>query len=107
MESVFDALFGYLAAGRSRPSRGRLFSPIRFERHPIPLGPWRHAVNAVVIAVAAMFLLAAAGLGWMTYRMMTDDLAWILGMLIMPVAMGGVFAAVGTVAWAIRFTRLP
>ncbi|MGQ0520224.1 MAG: hypothetical protein ACT4PX_03605 [Actinomycetota bacterium] len=99
MSVLDDAVSGLLAPGRRWGGR-----PRRRSRPPAPVQPSRWlAVAMGAVAVQSLTVLAAtAGLGYAAMVFGTDDLLFVLGLIVLPLAVTGMGMGLSALAWLAR-----
>ena len=99
MDVLGEIVFGLLASG-----------PRRRHRQPRPASHVRPTawltVGVVAVALQALILLATlAMIVRVAWAAATDDLLFVLGLIVLPLAFAAVFAGVSVIGWMARIIR--
>lgn len=96
LSGVIDAVATLVLAAVRAPRR-RAARPPR----PVVPTPWLTAAAGALVVLALLVGAGAVWLGWAIAQVLADDMFIFLGILLLPVAVGGLALAVAFEAWAV------
>lgn len=99
MEALFDVAFALVAGG---------FRLARREPRPVERvapSPWLIVAMAVVLAQGVLVGAATAVFARGVFTLANDDMLFFLGLILLPIAIAGIAAAVAVLGWMVALLR--